>query len=125
METTPTPRRNPIKEFIRRNSAIGHFFLTLALLYVGYLILHAFDPRIGVEGFGDLFGYGMNIAGLTLAIYTSWWFKNHTWRDLHKDEEEDLFKRVNAGDKTAMRMLIWDRIEWVLLMAFFTYWIFH
>lgn len=114
-----------VKEFWRRNQIIFlHFPLLLLALYGSYIFLKANDPRIGVEGFGDLFGYALNAVGLSIVIFTCWWFKNNAWHDLPSETEEDLFHEARQGSKDALWLRIVDRLEWAFLLIFFSYIIF-
>ena len=113
-----------MKEFWRRNQALLlHTPVLLVLLTACYLGLKALDPRIGVEGFGDLFGYLLNGVRAVLIVFTAWWIKRHCWFDLHQATELDLFERVRGTNDAAARWLIAkDRIEWAVALAFATWW---
>ena len=115
-----------VKEFWRRNQILFlHFPLLLLALYGSYIFIKANDPRIGVEGFGDLFGYALNAVGLSIAIFTSWWFKNNAWHDLSAHTEEELFAEARKGDRWSFWLRVQDRIEWAFLVVFFCYIIFR
>lgn len=114
-----------VKEFWRRNSiAIVHTPALVVLLICAYITLKALDPRIGVEGFGDLFGYLVNSVGLAVVIFTSWWFKNNAWHDITEKSEEDLFHEVRQGNRGALHAKIIDRLEWAFLLIFNAWWVF-
>lgn len=69
-----------VKEFFRRNQTI--LFLlpaTIVLMQLAWIMLNALDPRIGVEGFGDLFGYLLNGTRAVLIVFTAWWIKRWCW----------------------------------------------
>lgn len=109
---------NEAKEFWRRNQVvILHLpFLVLAL-FACYVVSRALDPRIGVEGFGDLFGYGLNAIRIALVVYIAWWFKRWALFDLHSKTELELFEAQKNGDYNARRIIIRDRIEWAFLLT--------
>lgn len=68
--------KTKVKEFFRRNQTI--LFLlpaTIVLMQLAWIMLNALDPRIGVEGFGDLFGYLLNGARAVLIVFSAWWIK--------------------------------------------------
>jgi hypothetical protein len=114
-----------VKEFWRRNSiAILHTPVLVVMLVCAYIVLKAIDPRIGVEGFGDLFGYLKNSVGLAVVIFTSWWFKNNAWHDVTKASEEDLFHEVRQNVPGAFKAKVLDRLEWAFLLCFNSYWVF-
>ena len=49
-------------EFWRRNQVlILHLPAMVFFLFGTYIVLKSIDSRIGVEGFGDLFGYLLNL----------------------------------------------------------------
>ena len=115
-------------EFWRRNNILLlHLPLMTAFLVSSYIVLKSVDSRIGVEGFGDLFGYALNGVRITLILFTAWWIKKNCWFDLHGRTELDLFNvmRGNSHKEDAW-MAFWivvrDRFEWIAALAFATYW---
>lgn len=120
-ESDRTPNRK--WEFWRRNQIILlHLPAILAFLFGSYIALKSIDSRIGVEGFGDIFGYAINAVRIALIIFTTWWAKKWLWFDLHSRTELELFELRRAGDRNA-HVIVWtDRFEWIVLLAFATYW---
>lgn len=111
-------------EFWRRNQMVFvHLPLVLLALFGTYVVLKGIDSRIGIEGFGDLFGYLSNLVRGLLIVSFSWVIKKHCWFDLHGKTEEDLFKAAADGDRFAFALRVWDRIEWFAAFAFVTYWL--
>ena len=119
-------------EFWRRNQIlILQLPVMVAFLFATYVVLKALDPRIGVEGFGDIFGYLLNGVRVTLIIFTAWWIKKWCWFDLHDKTELAMFDAMRTGvdpDKgnvdqwIAFWIVVKDRIEWVAALAFATFW---
>ena len=132
METNKTPAnpesempfRRRAWEFWRRNQILLlQLPIMVAFLFGSYIALKSLDSRIGVEGFGDLFGYLLNGVRAVLIVFTAWWIKRHCWFDLHQATELDLFERVRDKNDAAARWLIAkDRIEWAVALAFATWW---
>ena len=110
-------------EFWRRNQVlILHLPAMVFFLFSTYIVLKSLDSRIGVEGFGDLFGYLLNGVRITLIIFTAWWMKKWCWFDLHDQSELELFNLRKNGDFDA-HVIVWtDRAEWAIALAFATYW---
>lgn len=112
-----------IKEFWRRNQIVLlHLPVLIFFLFASYIVLRSLDPRIGVEGFGDLFGYALNGVRITVIIFTAWWIKKWCWFDLHGKTELALFEAMRTGDKIAFWLVVKDRVEWAVVLAFTTYW---
>jgi hypothetical protein len=112
------------KEFWKRNQIIIiHMPITLAALFGCYVVLKSLDPRIGVEGFGDVFGYLLNAVRATLIIYTAWWMKKWLFFDLHDQTEIDLYAKVLANEAGAFKAKLIDRGEWIVALSFATYWL--
>lgn len=112
-----------MKEFWRRNQALLlHAPVLLVLLTGCYLGLKALDPRIGVEGFGDLFGYLINGVRVTMIVFTAWWLKRNLFLDIDRGQEALLFAAALGGDRDAAWAILRDRLEWAFLLAICTYW---
>lgn len=114
-------------EFWRRNQVLLlQLPLMIAFLFATYIALKSIDPRIGVEGFGDIFGYLLNGVRVSLILFTAWWMKKWMWFDLHDRTELELFKEMREGYEEAAWLAFWivvkDRFEWVVALAFATYW---
>lgn len=128
METKANPEsempfRRRAWEFWRRNQILlFQLPLMLAFLVGSYIVLKSVDSRIGVEGFGDIFGYALNGVRITLIIFTAWWIKKWCWFDLHDRTELELFKLRKDGDWNA-HIIVWtDRVEWIFALTFATFW---
>lgn len=116
-------KKQVIGQFWRRNQvAFIHLPIMLVFLIGSYIVLNAWDSRIGVEGFGDVFGYALNGLRAVLILFTAWWIKKNCWFDLYSGTELDLFNASKDGNRDAHWILIRDRIEWVAALAFATYW---
>ena len=110
-------------EFWRRNQVlILHLPAMMFFLFGTYIVLKSIDSRIGVEGFGDLFGYLLNGVRATLIIFTAWWIKKWPWFDLHDTTELSLFEAMRKGDWMAFWIVVRDRVEWIFALGFATYW---
>lgn len=94
----------------------------LLFLVSSYVVLKSVDSRIGVEGFGDLFGYALNGVRITLIIFTAWWIKKWCWFDLHDKTELSLFESMKSGNWMAFWIVVRDRVEWLAALGFATYW---
>ena len=117
------PFRRRAWEFWRRNQILLlQLPIMVAFLFGSYIALKSLDSRIGVEGFGDLFGYALNGVRITLIIFTAFWMKKWLWFDLHDKTELDLFNNMREGDWMAFWIVVRDRAEWLAALAFATYW---
>jgi uncharacterized membrane protein len=110
-------------EFWRSNQVwLLQLPLVVSLMFVVYVVLKSLDSRIGVEGFGDAFGYMLNLVRALIIIAVSWWFKKRALFDIHSRTELDLFMAAKAGDRPAYWLRAFDRIEWAFVLAFVTFW---
>lgn len=118
------PIKTQIREFWRRNQTVLLLLpVVVALLHLSYVLLTALDSRIGVEGFGDLFGYLLNGVRAVLIVFAAWWIKRHCWFDLHSGTELDLFERVrDKADEAAFWLIVKDRVEWIAALLLATWW---
>lgn len=123
MSDNPVPFRRRAGEFWRRNQILLlQLPVMLVFLFGSYVILKAIDSRIGVEGFGDIFGYALNAVRICFIIFTAWWIKKWCWFDLHEKSELELFTKRKMGDMAATWVVVIDRLEWVVALGFATYW---
>ena len=114
--------KNRIAEFWRRNAiAVAHFPIIVAATLGAYILLRALDPRIGLEGFGDVFGFFVNAVRAIMVVALSWLTKRNAWFDLHRTTELDLFERAREGDRVAEAIVRRDRLEWAFLLCFFAW----
>lgn len=110
-------------EFWRRNNVLFVMLpLLLVFAFVTYAGLRAIDPRIGVEGWGDLFGYLINGVRAALIIFTAFWMKKWLWFDLHDKTELEMFEAMKTGARWP-HMILWrDRVEWIVALLLATWW---
>ena len=123
------PFRSRAWEFWRRSQIlIFHLPLMVAFLFGSYIALKSLDSRIGVEGFGDVFGYALNGVRICFIIFTAWWMKKWCWFDLHDRTELAMFNRMRDEEKCLddrwidYWIIVRDRVEWIVALAFATYW---
>lgn len=117
------PFRRRAWEFWRRNNILlFQLPVLIGFLFGTYIILKGIDSRIGVEGFGDLFGYLLNGVRAALIIFTAFWLKKWMWFDLHDRTELTLFESMRTGNWMAFWIVVRDRAEWAVALAFATYW---
>lgn len=110
-------------EFWRRNQILLlQLPIMVVFLFGSYILLKSIDSRIGVEGFGDLFGYALNGVRVTFIIFTAFWMKKWLWFDLHDKTELELFTAIRGGDWITFWIVARDRLEWLAALAFATYW---
>lgn len=116
-------RKQKIAQFWRRNQIIiVHFPLMVAFLIGSYIVLNAWDSRIGVEGFGDVFGYALNGLRAVFILFTAWWMKKNMWFDLYAGTELELFTAAKDGSRDAHLILLRDRAEWIAALMLATFW---
>ena len=117
------PFRQRAWEFWKRNNIIFvQLPLMLAWLFLTYVVLKSIDPRIGVEGFGDIFGYALSGVRIVFIIFTAFWVKKWMLFDLYDKTELELFKAMRDGDMMAFKIVLKDRVEWAVLLYFATKW---
>lgn len=122
-----TDIKTKAKEFWRRNQTLIMILpLTILALNLSWIVLNALDSRIGVEGFGDLFGYLINGVRAVLIVFAAWWIKRHCWFDLHQATELQLYEMARDHHTTLPNWAFWlvvrDRTEWAVALAFATWW---
>lgn len=120
---TDLPLRIRAWEFWRSNQVwlLQLPLVVLAMLGV-YIVLKSIDSRIGIEGWGDIFGYMVNLVRALMIVAVAWWFKKRALFDIHSRTELELFVAAKAGDRAAFWLRVFDRIEWAVVLAFATYW---
>lgn len=117
------PFRQRAWEFWKRNNIIFvQLPLMLAWLFLTYVVLKSIDPRIGVEGFGDIFGYALMGVRIVFIVFTVFWVKKWMLFDLYDKTELELFKEMRAGNWMSFWIVLKDRVEWAVLLYFATKW---
>ena len=114
--------KNELKEAWRRmKPTLLWTPVALAVVIGGYIVLRALDPRIGLEGFGDLFGYALNAVRGVAIVGLAWLTKRNLFFDLHDKTELNLFEAMKGGDWPAFWIVVRDRAEWFFLLCFFAW----
>lgn len=118
--------KNELKEAWRRmKPTLLWTPVALAVVIGGYIVLRALDPRIGLEGFGDLFGYALNAVRGVAIVGLAWLTKRNLFFDLHDKTELNLFEGMRSLPKDKAWVDFWivvrDRAEWAFLLAFFAW----
>jgi hypothetical protein len=114
--------KNELKELWRRLKPTLLWLPVLIAMVVGsYIVLRALDPRIGLEGFGDLFGYALNGVRAVAVVALAWITKRSIFFDLHDRTELTLFEKSRDGGVEVEWILWRDRIEWFFLLALFSW----
>lgn len=114
--------KNELKEAWRRNKPnLLWLPVLLALLFGAYVVLRALDPRIGLEGFGDLFGYALNAVRGVVIVGLAWLTKRNLFFDLHDKTELSLYEAMKGGDWPAFWIVVRDRVEWAFLLVFYAW----
>lgn len=113
--------KNELKEAWRRNKAnLLWLPITLCVVLGLYVVLRALDPRIGIEGFGDLFGYALNAVRAVGVVGLAWITKRNLFFDLHDKTELDLFGESKSSWHV-QAIIVRDRLEWIFLLVFFAW----
>ena len=131
VETAPASEAAPerlkiVLHFVKARTAIRAFFhnwqelaIWKPLLLLGMLLLFwflpALDPRSGIDGFGDLFHLVKQLVVLSAIAFSAWLLKRTYLRELSEEEEAKIAEAALAGDRNALRMLILDRVEFLVL----------
>jgi len=117
---------NAIRSFFNRWQ---EFLIWLPLLVVlavgGWVVLGALDRTVGADFLAQLLQLPISAAYLSTACAAAWLFKRTYLRDLTASEESELHSCAGQGDRNALRLIILDRLEWLVLIALFVafFWI--
>lgn len=94
--------------------------ILIALSLVAWVVLGALDRTIGADMLAQLLQLPISAACLATACAAAWLFKRTYLYDLRAAEEAELHKLALAGNPLAWRMLVKDRLEWLVLICLFT-----
>lgn len=87
------------------------------LMAAVWYLAPAFDPRSGIDGFGDLFVFSVQLVKVLIVLFVSWTVKRAYFHDLGKESEKTIHKQVLKGDPHALKALIIDRLEYLFLLV--------
>lgn len=115
---TKLTQRSKLGEFLHQwQEPVVWIPLLLVALLVLFYLLPRLDPRTGIDGFGDLFHLVGKLLVLAVACFSAWLFKRTYLTVLDEDAERELFNDWRAGDRKALWRLVFDRIEWLVLIG--------
>lgn len=97
----------------------------VALTFGGWVVLGALDRTVGADFLAQLLQLPISAAYLATACAAAWLFKRTYLRDLTSVEERELHDLAGAGNPMALRLIILDRLEWLVLIGLFVafFWI--
>lgn len=115
---TTLTQRTKLGEFLHQwQEPVVWIPLLLGILFVLFYALPRLDPRTGIDGFGTVFQVVLQALVLAVACFCVWLFKRTYLRVLDEDEEHDLFEKWRDGDRRALLRLVFDRLEWLVLLC--------
>jgi hypothetical protein len=97
---------------------------SILVMGIVWWLAPAFDPRSGIDGFGDLFVFSVQLVKVVIVLFVAWTVKRAYFHDLGKKAEKDIHLRVLKGDPFALRALILDRIEYLALLVIIGWFVF-
>lgn len=108
-----------LRRFLHDWQELTGWLPLLALLTLSaFFILPAIDPHSGIDGLADLFHALLNTVKLTMAAFGAWLLQRLYFRDLTRQEEDELLQGDRAGDANA-RFVLWrHRLEWLACFVF-------
>jgi Ni,Fe-hydrogenase I cytochrome b subunit len=91
--------------------------LLIGLLLILFYALPRLDPRTGIDGFGDTFHLVIRALVLAVTVFSVWLIKKTYLTVLDENKERELFDDWRRGDRGAFKRLVFDRVEWFLLIG--------
>lgn len=98
-------------------------WLPVALLItcVAYYLIPYIDPKAGIDGFGGLFNFLMQVVKGIGIFFLAWLTKRTYLACLDCEEEDQLAKDLKVGEDSiwwrAYLRLALDRLEWALAVG--------
>lgn len=86
-----------------------------------YLTIPYLDPRSGIDGFGDLFVLAVQALKGAVITFAAWLTQRTYWRELKDDEEDALIEHARRDHPGHWKLLILDRLQFVLLLGFWAW----
>lgn len=94
--------------------------------WFAYRAIPYIDPRAGIDGFGTLFNFAVNVLQLVVTFFLTWMFKRTYWFDIPTHEEVRLYEELTKSyDWKIHAIIIRDRIEWLVLLGLFSWLLFR
>lgn len=89
--------------------------VAVGILLLAYWLFPKMDPRAGIDGFGDLFLFLVQVVKVLVALFITWVAKRAYWRDLNSRMEKALDESYLTGNRAAFHITLRDRAEFVAL----------
>lgn len=86
-----------------------------AILLLAYWVFPKIDARAGMDGFGDLFLFLVQVVKVLSALFITWVAKRAYWSDLNPKMDEALDQSYLTGNKAAFHITLRDRAEFLAL----------
>lgn len=100
--------------------------ISFFVAWFAYRAIPYIDPRAGIDGFGTLFNFAVNVLQLVVTFFLTWMFKRTYWFDIPAHEEVRLYEELTKSyDWKIHAILIRDRIEWLVLLGLFSWLLFR
>lgn len=100
--------------------------ISFFVAWFAYRAIPYIDPRAGIDGFGTLFNFAVNVLQLVVTFFLAWMFKRTYWFDIPTHEEVRLYEELTKSyDWKIHAILIRDRIEWLVLLGLFSWLLFR
>jgi len=115
-----------IRSFFNRWQEFVIWLPLLVFLAVGgWVVLGALDRTVGADFLAQLLQLPITAAYLATACAAAWLFKRTYLLDLSSVEERAMHESAGAGNRMALRLIILDRLEWLVLIGLFVafFWI--
>lgn len=105
-----------VKEWLLRQQDIVAWVpaAVVAMMLIWWLA-PAFDPRSGIDGFGDLFVFSVQMVKVIVTLFVTWRVKLAYFHDLRSAQEQELHRKMLEGDRQAAWAIIQDRLEFLAL----------
>lgn len=89
--------------------------VAFCLVWASYQLIPLIDPRAGLDGFGEIYTFLVQVFKANVVFFLAWLFKRTYLHDVQRWEERAMHARCDLPENRYQ--ITKDRLEWLGLLV--------